>query len=67
MKESDGEWVLWSDYARLKAENERLRKAGDAMYAYITDVIVEGRISSHYLNKMQDDWDDAAKDGKPTP
>jgi predicted RNase H-like nuclease (RuvC/YqgF family) len=50
----------------LKAENKRLRKAGDAMYAYITDVIVDGRISSHHLNKMQDDWDNAAKDGKPS-
>jgi hypothetical protein len=85
-----GEFVYWSDYARLKAEVERLRassfvtavpcevyeelkaeverlrKAGDAMYGYITDVILEGRISSHYLNKLQDDWDNAAKDGKPT-
>ena len=22
----EGEWVKWQDYARLKAENERLRK-----------------------------------------
>jgi len=27
----DGEYVLHADYARLKAEVERLRKAGDAM------------------------------------
>ena len=27
-----GEWVHYSDYARLKAEVERLRKAGDAMH-----------------------------------
>jgi hypothetical protein len=26
-----GEYVLYKDYAKLKAENERLRKAGDAM------------------------------------
>jgi hypothetical protein len=36
------------------------------MYAYITDVILEGRISSPHLNKLQDDWDNAAKDGKPS-
>jgi hypothetical protein len=26
-----GEWVKWEDYARLKAEVERLTKAGDTM------------------------------------
>jgi len=32
MKEDDrGEWVSLADYARLKAEVERLTKAGDAM------------------------------------
>jgi len=27
----DGDWVKWEDYARLKAEVERLTKAGDEM------------------------------------
>ena len=27
-----GEYVLYKDYAKLKAENERLREAGAAMY-----------------------------------
>ena len=27
----DGQYVAWNDYAALKAENERLRKAGDAL------------------------------------
>ena len=31
----DGEWIKYEDYAKLKAENERLRKAGDAMDAYL--------------------------------
>jgi hypothetical protein len=31
MEFSEGEYVLHSDYARLKAEVERLTKAGDAM------------------------------------
>lgn len=30
-RENDGMFVQWEDYARLKAEVERLRKAGDAM------------------------------------
>jgi len=30
-KGDDGDWVLYEDYARLKAEVERLTKAGDAM------------------------------------
>ena len=30
-KEKDGLFVKWEDYARLKAENERLTKAGDKM------------------------------------
>ena len=29
--EDDGMWVMWEDYARLKAEVERLTKAGDLM------------------------------------
>ena len=28
----DGKYVLHADYAALQAENERLRKAGDAMH-----------------------------------
>ncbi len=39
----DGEFVRHADYARLQAENERLRKAGDAVIeklaeAYAGDV-----------------------------
>lgn len=29
-----GEYVLYKDYAKLQAENERLREAGDAMYDF---------------------------------
>ena len=41
--EEGGEWVKWEDYAALQAENERLRKAGDAVIeklaeAYAGDV-----------------------------
>ena len=31
IEHSNGEYVRWEDYARLKAEVERLTKAGDAM------------------------------------
>jgi len=27
----EGRFVMWDDYASLKAENERLRKAGDSV------------------------------------
>jgi hypothetical protein len=31
----EGEWVKWQDYARLKAEVERLRKANDSLAGVI--------------------------------
>ena len=37
VKSSDGGFVKWDDYTRLKAEVERLRKAGDAMAVCITE------------------------------
>ena len=49
---------------RLKAEVERLRKAGDELHAFLIDYIVDSRISSAYLNKLDDDWTNAAKEGK---
>jgi len=48
----------------LKAEVERLTKAGDELHAFLINYIVEGRISSAYLNKLDDGWH-AAKEGKP--
>ena len=49
------EWVSLADYARLKAENERLRKAGDAMA-----VEVNGR---YFGKRLIKEWN-AAKEGK---
>ena len=60
----EGEYVLHSDYARLKDEVERLTKAGDKLHAFLINYIVESRISSAYLNKLDDGWL-AAKEGKP--
>ena len=36
-----GEWVHYSDYARLKAEVERLRKAGDALAEAVGDPTID--------------------------
>lgn len=56
MEDTHSEWVRWEDYARLKAEVERLRKAGDAVcespYLLETDPAVIA-------------WR-AAKEGKPS-
>lgn len=54
---------LLEENARLKAENERLRKAGDELHAFLINYIVDSRISSAYLNKLDDGWN-AAKEGK---
>ena len=49
----------------LKAEVERLTNAGDELHAFLINYIVDSRISSAYLNKLDDDWN-AAKEGKPS-
>ena len=54
---------LQAENARLKAEVERLTKAGDELHAFLINYIVESRISSAYLNKLDDGWN-AAKEGK---
>jgi predicted nucleic acid-binding Zn-ribbon protein len=52
---------LLQENARLKAEVERLTKAGDAMHCFLIGYIVENRLSSAHLNKLDDDWSNAAK------
>ena len=54
---------LDAECTRLKAEVERLTKAGDELHAFLINYIVESRISSAYLNKLDDGWN-AAKEGK---
>jgi len=54
---------LKADADRLKADVERLTKAGDKLHAFLINYIVEGRISSEYLNKLDDGWN-AAKGGE---
>lgn len=59
--EEDGMWVQWQDYARLKAENERLRLAGDAM---AREICILGPVDDKE-KKAINDWN-AAKEGKPS-
>jgi len=58
--------ALKNKVKRLKAKVERLTKAGDELHAFLINYIVESRISSAYLNKLDDDWN-AAKEGKGHP
>jgi predicted RNase H-like nuclease (RuvC/YqgF family) len=44
---------------RLKSEVERLTKAGDAMHSFVIGYIVENRLSSSYLSKLDDGWQNA--------
>lgn len=55
----DGQLVTYSDYARLKAEVERLRKAGDAMARIIAP-------PTHGTGEWDGEWEawNAAKEGK---
>ena len=66
VKDENGEYVRYEDYARLKAEVERLRKAGDELSNALAafHLIHRGRIDT----TTQPDivaWN-AAKEGKPS-
>ena len=55
-----GEWVEYSEYEKLKAEVERLRKAGDAMAEQIYN---EGKVRGITFMSNVYEWN-AAKEGK---
>ena len=57
---------LMAQHSDISCENIMLRKAGDELHAFLINYIVESRISSAYLNKLDDDWN-AAKEGKGQP
>ena len=59
-----GDIVSFDEYHKLLQQVERLTKAGDELHAFLINYIVESRISSAYLNKLDDGWL-AAKEGKP--
>jgi nitrogenase molybdenum-iron protein alpha/beta subunit len=48
----------------LEDKVERLTKAGDGLHAFLINYIVESRISSAYLNKLDDGWLNAKKGGQ---
>ncbi len=54
---------LFGILRRTRRKVERLTKAGDALHGFLVDYIVESRLSSPYLNKLDDGWH-AAKGGK---
>lgn len=64
-EEEDGMWVKYGDYARLKAEVERLRKAGDAMAFNYESMSNAVSVYDCDLMKYVDRWN-AAKEGKPS-
>ncbi len=53
MEFSEGEYVLHSDYARLKAEVERLTKAGDVMAIMLQ------------YDEVSKEWNAAKNGGQP--
>jgi hypothetical protein len=55
----EGEWLKWDDYARLRAEVERLTDAGDAMANWMRVMGING-------NGLHQAWN-AAKEGKSQP
>jgi hypothetical protein len=55
VQQADGNWIKWEDYAKLKAEVERLTKAGGAMADWLDE---QGNYGG-----LTDAWN-AAKEGK---
>ena len=58
-----GEWVKWEDYARLKAEVERLRKAGDDLCSTMEANGIHDNGDFEMHEKAIAQWN-AAKEGK---
>ena len=67
MEFSEGEYVLHSDYARLKAEVERLTKAGDVLYNSMMEIgcneMADNFQHDAWFGSMKD-WNAAKKGGQ---
>ena len=61
IQEADGQWVSYMDYCRLKAEVERMTKAGDAMYYYL---LSNSKITANQWEVRQA-WDNL-RNNRPT-
>ena len=61
LRDPDGGWVSWEDYSRLKAEVERLRKAGDGMEEVIW---LQGCVSGMEIKERAVKAWEQAKEGK---
>lgn len=59
----EGQWVSWNEYEKLKAEVERIRKAGDAMADAFVDCLVSQRLFPSESPSLKR-WIDAKK-GNP--
>ncbi len=59
VKCDDGNLVAYSDYAAIAAENERLRKAGDAF----GEALKENPTSLYHIHECVKAWN-AAKEGR---
>ena len=57
----EGQWVSWNEYEKLKAEVERLRKAGDKLVDAIQEMDVIIDMDSYHPEVEA--WN-AAKEGK---
>ena len=64
---TEGEWVKWEDYARLKAEVERLTKAGDASIVIGSKMreIIGDTYWSLEFDRVRSDWHHVKKGGQP--
>ena len=60
LRDPAGGWVSWEDYTRLKAEVERLTKAGDEMHEQATNTF-----QPHSLRLAMEAWNAAKKGGQP--
>jgi hypothetical protein len=65
-EQPNGNWVKWEDYARLKAEVERLTKSGDGLYKSMLEIgcneMADNFQYDAWFGSMKD-WN-AAKEGK---
>lgn len=50
---------------RLESKVRRLTRAGNAMHKFLIAYIVDNRVSSAYLNKLDDGWLNAKQGGQP--